>query len=52
MLIAQKATIEGEEFWSLKPMVLECDAGAIRARLILKKLIAEEEADAKLYNAS
>ena len=52
MVIAQKATMEGEEFWSLKPMVLECDAGAVRARLILKKLIAEEAAPATLYNES
>jgi vanillate O-demethylase monooxygenase subunit len=31
------------EFWSLKPVLLAGDAGAIRARRVLDKLIATEQ---------
>lgn len=31
------------DFWSLKPVMLEGDAGAVRARRLLEKLIAAEE---------
>jgi nitrite reductase/ring-hydroxylating ferredoxin subunit len=34
--------MEGKEFFSLKPAILETDAAAIRARQVLKKLIAEQ----------
>lgn len=44
MIVAQHAAIDGEDFWDLQPVILEGDAGAIRARRILRKLIREEEA--------
>jgi phenylpropionate dioxygenase-like ring-hydroxylating dioxygenase large terminal subunit len=47
MLIAQRDAIEDAEFWSLNPIVLEGDAGAVRARRILRRLIREEQAAAK-----
>ena len=45
MILAQKEAMEGADFWELKPVVLPGDAGAIRARRILRTLIhAEQEA--------
>jgi vanillate O-demethylase monooxygenase subunit len=44
MIAAQHDAIGGEDFWELKPVILEGDAGAVRARRILRKLIREEEA--------
>jgi len=44
MIIAQRDAIGGEDFWELHPVILEGDAGAIRARRILRKLIREEQA--------
>lgn len=44
MIIAQRDAIGGEDFWDLQPVILEGDAGAIRARRILRKLIREEQA--------
>ena len=46
MILAQKEAMEGEDFWDLKPLILEGDAGAIRARRILRKLIREETKEA------
>ena len=46
MILAQKKAMEGEDFWELKPLILEGDAGAIRARRILRKLIREETKEA------
>lgn len=43
MIIAQYGEIEGEDFWDLEPVVLAGDAGAVRARRILKKLIHDEQ---------
>lgn len=43
MIVAQREAMEGAEFWSLNPLVLEGDAGAIRARRILRRLIHEEQ---------
>ncbi|MBL4801624.1 MAG: aromatic ring-hydroxylating dioxygenase subunit alpha [Emcibacter sp.] len=42
MIIAQKEAMDGEGFWDLEPLILACDAGAIRARRILRKLIKDE----------
>jgi phenylpropionate dioxygenase-like ring-hydroxylating dioxygenase large terminal subunit len=42
MILAQKDAMEGEDFWALRPIILESDAGAIRARRILGKLIRDE----------
>lgn len=44
MIIAQRDAIGGEDFWDLHPVILEGDAGAIRARRILRKLIRDEQA--------
>ena len=43
MIVAQREAMEGAEFWSLNPLVLEGDAGAIRARRILRRMIHEEQ---------
>jgi vanillate O-demethylase monooxygenase subunit len=43
MLEAQQKSMGDEEFWDLKPILLIGDAGAIRARRILDKMIADEQ---------
>ncbi|WP_341963388.1 aromatic ring-hydroxylating dioxygenase subunit alpha [Pseudomonas sp. RC10] len=43
MLEAQQASMGDEDFWDLKPILLIGDAGAIRARRILDRLILEEQ---------
>lgn len=43
MLEAQQAMMGDAEFWSLKPVLLVGDAGALRARRVLDKLIADEQ---------
>lgn len=42
MLEAQQNAMGDAEFWSLKPVLLVGDAGAIRARRVLDRLIAAE----------
>ncbi|SFB38078.1 vanillate O-demethylase monooxygenase subunit [Pseudomonas sp. NFIX10] len=42
MLEAQQMVIGDSDFWSLKPVLLPGDAGAIRARRVLDGLIAKE----------
>ncbi|NQD55665.1 aromatic ring-hydroxylating dioxygenase subunit alpha [Pseudomonas sp. CM25] len=42
MLEAQQQMIVGGDFWSLKPVLLAGDAGAVRARRVLDKMIAQE----------
>lgn len=44
MLEAQQRMMGDAEFWDLKPVLLVGDAGAVRARRVLDKLIAEERA--------
>jgi vanillate O-demethylase monooxygenase subunit len=44
MIMAQHDAIGGEDFWEMHPVILEGDAGAVRARRILRKLIKEEQA--------
>jgi phenylpropionate dioxygenase-like ring-hydroxylating dioxygenase large terminal subunit len=46
MIAAQSALMNGAEFWSLKPVLLEGDAAAVRARRRLAKMIADEQAPA------
>jgi phenylpropionate dioxygenase-like ring-hydroxylating dioxygenase large terminal subunit len=46
MLEAQQKSMGDESFWDLKPILLIGDAGAIRARRILDKLILEEQSAA------
>jgi hypothetical protein len=36
--------VRDADFWSLKPVLLAGDAGAIRARRVLDKLIKDEQA--------
>lgn len=43
MILAQHDAIDGEDFWDLRPVILEGDAGAVRARRVLRKLIREEQ---------
>lgn len=43
MLEAQQNTMGAEEFWDLKPVLLVGDAGAIRARRVLDRLLAAEQ---------
>jgi phenylpropionate dioxygenase-like ring-hydroxylating dioxygenase large terminal subunit len=43
MLEQQQLMIGDADFWSLKPVLLPGDAGAVRARRVLDKLIAEEQ---------
>ncbi|EZP71397.1 Vanillate monooxygenase [Sphingomonas paucimobilis] len=44
-MIAQvAANMDGQDFWDLRPAILNTDAGAVRARRLLAKLIREEEA--------
>lgn len=44
MLEAQQAMIGDRDFWSLRPVILQGDAGAVRARRVLQKLIRAERA--------
>lgn len=44
MLEAQQQAIGDRDFWSMNPVLLATDAGAIKARRVLDKLIAEEQA--------
>jgi phenylpropionate dioxygenase-like ring-hydroxylating dioxygenase large terminal subunit len=42
MLAAQQRAIGTREFWDMQPVMLSIDAGAIRARRIMERLIANE----------
>jgi vanillate O-demethylase monooxygenase subunit len=44
MLEAQQRNLGDSDFWSLQPALLSLDAGAIRARRVMERLIAEERA--------
>lgn len=53
MIAAQSAMMKGADFWSLKPVLLAGDAGGVRARRVLAKLIADESArNARAADAS
>ena len=43
--------MNGGEFWDLQPVVLTGDAGGVRARRILEKLIREEEREGQIAAA-
>ena len=43
VLQAVKGAMRGEDFWSLKPLILSCDIGPIHARRLLARLIREEQ---------
>jgi hypothetical protein len=43
MILAQHEALEGADFWDLRPLILEGDAGAVRARRIMKRLIHAEQ---------
>jgi phenylpropionate dioxygenase-like ring-hydroxylating dioxygenase large terminal subunit len=44
MIAAQAAMMGDDDFWSLNPVLLAGDAGGVRARRLLAKLIADEAA--------
>lgn len=44
MIEAVGESMGGEDFWDLRPAILACDAGAIRARRVLRKMISDEQA--------
>lgn len=44
MIEAVGEAMDGEDFWNLHPAILACDAGAIRARRVLRKMISDEQA--------
>lgn len=46
MLEAIQARMAGREFWSLKPVMLNCDTGTVRARRRLEALIRAESVTA------
>lgn len=48
MIEAVERSMNGEEFWSLRPLILPSDAGAVRARRVLAKLIRDEAAEEDL----
>jgi phenylpropionate dioxygenase-like ring-hydroxylating dioxygenase large terminal subunit len=43
MIDAVQQSMEGGEFWEMRPVILACDAGAIRARRVLRKMIRDEQ---------
>jgi phenylpropionate dioxygenase-like ring-hydroxylating dioxygenase large terminal subunit len=43
MLEAQQRAMRSADFWSQRPLILAEDAGAIRARRVLEKLIRDEQ---------
>jgi vanillate O-demethylase monooxygenase subunit len=43
MIAAQSKRLNGRDFWEMKPLLLPTDAGAVRARRILLKLIEVEQ---------
>lgn len=44
MILAQHEALDGDDFWDLNPVILAGDAGAVRARRILRKRIRDEKA--------
>jgi vanillate O-demethylase monooxygenase subunit len=48
MFEACERMMDGAEFWSLQPVLLPSDAGAVRMRRMLQRLIAEEQSPAAL----
>jgi phenylpropionate dioxygenase-like ring-hydroxylating dioxygenase large terminal subunit len=43
MIDAVQQSMEGGDFWEMRPVILACDAGAIRARRVLRKMIRDEQ---------
>ena len=44
MILEQSRLMAGEDFWALGPVLLRGDAGGVRARRTLARLIREEQA--------
>jgi len=42
MIVGQSERMEGQDFWDLRPALLPTDAGAVRVRRILERLISQE----------
>jgi vanillate O-demethylase monooxygenase subunit len=47
MLEAQQRAMKGVDFWAERPIILAEDAGAIRARRVLEKLIRDEQSETR-----
>src|SRR3546814_8148786 len=45
MIALQQAQVGGQDIMSMRPVLLAGDAGAVRARRMLRKLIAHEHSD-------
>jgi vanillate O-demethylase monooxygenase subunit len=45
MLEAQQNNLGDNDFWAMQPALLPIDAGAIRARRVMERLIAAERGD-------
>jgi phenylpropionate dioxygenase-like ring-hydroxylating dioxygenase large terminal subunit len=43
MIEAVENNMDGHDFWELRPVILACDAGAVRARRVLRKMISDEQ---------
>jgi Vanillate O-demethylase oxygenase C-terminal domain/Rieske [2Fe-2S] domain len=43
MVIAQRDALAGADFWDMKPLILAGDAGAVKARRLLRNLVKEEQ---------
>lgn len=46
MIDAVQKSMAGGDFWEMRPVILACDAGAVRARRVLRKMIRDEQAAA------
>jgi vanillate O-demethylase monooxygenase subunit len=44
MVEAQQRALAGRSFWDMKPMLLDVDAPAVRARRVLEQMLAAEQA--------
>jgi phenylpropionate dioxygenase-like ring-hydroxylating dioxygenase large terminal subunit len=45
MIIAQRDALAGADFWDMKPLILAGDAGAVRARRTLRRMISDEQSN-------
>jgi len=52
MLEAQQRAMKSTDFWAEHPVILAEDAGAIRARRVLEKLLRDEQSDERPLSAA
>lgn len=43
MIARVTQNMKGREFWSMRPVILPCDAGAVRVRRLREKMIRDEQ---------